>query len=210
MKNILTVLLIMVPVIMFGLLEKPVEMGISLLAGFVCAALINLDRFNSFKAGELEANIRHAEEVIDEANATIDQLKKMTEPLMNYLLAHIVRGDRIIGVNASDKEALYISLKENSRQFDLESQYNQELLEEAKYKVIETYLFEIELKSEVAVNDWNKAEPIRDFIRKYEYKKNDYPPVSALREFFVNHRDLYNDSVEDSIKEYERVLNVYC
>lgn len=209
-KVISSVLLIMIPISVFGYLGKPVEMGISLFAGFTCAVIINLDRFSSFRAGELEANIRHAEEVISEAHATIEHLKSMTEPLMNYLLAHIVRGDRIMGVNASDKELLYLRLKRNSEQFELNSDYNQELLEEAKHKIIQTYLFEVEIEAERLIESWELAQPIRDFIYQYDYKQHVYPPVSNLRTIFTKNPSLYSDTVEKCIKEYERVLLEYA
>ena len=197
----------MAPVMWFGLIGKPTEMTIALFAGFACSVLLNLDKFESFKAGQIEAKLREADKAIKEANATIGQLRRMTEPLMNYLLAHIIRGNRIAGVSGYDKEELFKRLSENSKQFSIDSEYNKELLAEAKYNVIETFLYEIEFEVEGKVG-YERAEPIREFINKnYVPNSKKFPSVAKVRLSFDEHPNLYNNKVEDSIKEYERVLN---
>lgn len=206
-KLIISILLIIVPTTVFGYFGKPVEMGIMLFAGFTCAIFINLDRFSSFRAGELEAKINDAKQVIDEAHVTLDNLKNMTEPLMNYLLAHIVRGDRIAGVDARDKEVLYNRIKENINQFNIESEYSQELISQAKFKIIKTFLWEIEFEVERKVG-WEKAEPIRKFIHlKFKEDANNYPDVTEVRDLINSNSDLYDEGVEKKIREYERAVN---
>lgn len=207
-KIIISVLLIMGPVLVFGYLEKPVEMGIVLFAGFACTVIINLDKFNSFKAGELEATIRHAEEVITDANATIDELKSMTEPMMNYLLAHIARGSRIMGVDAADKEELYIKLKANIEEFELQNEETPELLREAAETIILSSLYEVGIAVEGAGGSWESAKPINDFIFRSN-KRTKFLEVSTLRESLNEYPSLYNEKVEERLINYERVLNEY-
>lgn len=208
-KIIISVLLIMIPVLFFGYLEKPVEMGIVLFAGFACTVIINIDKFNSFRAGELEATMRHAEEVISEAHATIDQLKSMTVPLMNYSLASIARGDQLMGVNASDKEVLYLELKDNIDKFELQNDYTSQLLEEAKRKIVRTSLFEIEVAVEQIGGSWESVTPLRNVVFNPGFNSKQYVPTSDLREVFTNNPELYNDRIEVLLSEYDRVLNEY-
>lgn len=213
MKKILSsVILIMVPVLIFGYFGKTAEMGIVLLAGFVCAVFINLDKFSSFKAGKMEATLR---DVINEANATIDQLKSLTEPLMQYNLAHIARGNTLMGVAASDKEKLYLKLKDNINNFDLQSEYTVELLEEVESQLIETSLFEVELAVEQVAKEqvedmwWEMTSPFRQVISIYHNEINGNIGVSTLRKVFDDCPYLYSEGVEKCLKEYERFLQEY-
>lgn len=207
-KLILSVLLIMGPVLVFGYLGKPVEMGIVLFAGFACSVIINIEKFNSFRAGELEATIRHAEEVITDANATIDELKSMTEPMMNFLLAHIARGSRIMGVDAADKEELYVKLKANIEKFELQNEETPELLKEATETIILSSLFEVGIAVEAAGGSWESAQPINDVIFRSDKGKK-ILEVSTLRTALNEHPSLYNEKVEERLINYERVLNEY-
>jgi hypothetical protein len=62
-------------------------MGIALMAGSIAACFLNLDRFEHFKAGNVEAKIQKA---VDDAHATVTQLREMAAPLLRtgvHLLA---------------------------------------------------------------------------------------------------------------------------
>ncbi|MGJ9381542.1 hypothetical protein [Salipaludibacillus sp. CF4.18] len=205
-KIVVSVCLIMIPVIIFGSLNMPVPMSISLFAGFACAVLINIERFDSFKAGHLEATIRQADKAIKDANATIEQLKEMTEPLMNYTLAQIVRGDHILGVGGAHKEELYKKLKRNSEQFGIKSDYNQGLLRSVERSIAETYLFEIELEVEKLIG-FGKMKPIHEKFKLFLNEGIQLPSAMIIRELIKSYpSDHYNDKVENSIAEYERFL----
>ena len=210
MKIFFSILLIIGPVLFFGYFDKTAEMGIALLAGFVCAVFINLDKFSSFKAGKMEANLR---DVINEANATIDQLKSLTEPLMQYNLAHIARGNRTMGVTALDKEKLYLKLKENVNKFELRSEYTSELLQEVEVQLVETSLFEVEIAAEQAAGQdgkgWNLAEPLRKVLYNSNSKSKKNIGLDTLRPVFNEHPYLYNKEVEKALKDYERFLREY-
>lgn len=194
----------MLPTLIFGFLNREGPMLISLMAGFICAAFINIEKFHSFKAGQIEAKIKQTEELIEDVNASISQLKKMNEPLMNYTLAHIVRGNRVMGVDAFDKEALFDRLDTNINEFHIKDQYTLNLLEEARNAIGKSYLFEIELAVEKVVNSTNTP-----FAQRISYYSDEFTLPSSLkvREFFNQNPALYNEKINEKVNDYEMFVN---
>lgn len=94
----------MAPTITFGLLDMRVQMTIALFAGLVCAVIIDIEKFESFKAGQIEAKVKIAEGIIGEANAIIEQLTSITEPLLNSNLKLLIYDGALDGMDAPDKE----------------------------------------------------------------------------------------------------------
>lgn len=64
---------ILVGSIIFGLLGKPIEMGLLIASGAVSLFFLNLEKFSSFKAAGIEANLR------DKIEAVVE---KETEPFI--------------------------------------------------------------------------------------------------------------------------------
>lgn len=77
-----TLVLIFGPSTAFGCFGKTAEMGIALTAGALAAAFVNFDKFEKFKGAGIEFEIKKAEKIISEANATLEQLRAVTEPLI--------------------------------------------------------------------------------------------------------------------------------
>ncbi|QGH35124.1 hypothetical protein GI584_14200 [Gracilibacillus salitolerans] len=209
MRIILSIVLIILPTLIFGYLDKTEAMTTSLIAGFVSAVFLNLDRFESFKAGNFEAKLKQTEKLLGEAKASIDQLKEMVEPLMNYTMVHILRGNSVIGAPAKDKEKLYLRIKENSRIFKIDNHYHNQLLRDIKMNMIKTYFYEIEFESDSAFG-WDKLKPLREFIDKYKIEEqNEFPSVDEIKKFFRDNPDLHNNKVEKRIEDYQRALEAY-
>jgi hypothetical protein len=200
-KLVLSLFFIMLPIIVFGILDQSANMAIGLTAGLACALFINMDKFKSFRIGEMEAELRDA---IEEANATITQLKDIAEPLMDYTLANITKGDRIMGVDAKDKETFYNKIKKNYQDFDIKSDYSKELLELTKNKVHESFFWEISIYSEEKVG-WSNHKEVRIEFEKF-FERNSTIPISEIRGVFERHPECYNEKVENKILEYERFV----
>ena len=109
-KTVISVILVMIPTLIFGFMNRPTVMMISLIAGFTASVLLNMDKFESFKAGQLEAKLQRAEEVIDEANATIAQLTSVTTPLLKSNLSFLLYEGTIDGMPVDEKEKTFNEL----------------------------------------------------------------------------------------------------
>lgn len=81
--------IIMGPVLYFGIIGKPTEMGISIVASSLVLAFINIDKIEFFKGGGFEARLRDIEKVKEEAYSTIEELKKVAIPLIAETLHSI-------------------------------------------------------------------------------------------------------------------------
>lgn len=210
--KIISVLIIIIPVLVFGVLNRPVLMGVYLLAGFTCAVILNFDRFESFKAGALEGKLR---QVISEANATIEQLKQINEPQIQYILSHIINFNKKNGVNAKDKEAILLNLESNARTFEINDSKTIALFKEAKYEIARNYLVEIydeckHVLGSETLGSWkfdlllairDKKIPNKEEIRKI-FNRHDQHEIEER-----NPQDVINDAVRDRIDEYIRFYN---
>jgi hypothetical protein len=77
--NIVGFILLIASVFVFGLKGMAAEMGIAVAASGIFLAFANLDKFSEFKGAGFEAKLREA---VDEANATIENLKEVARPLI--------------------------------------------------------------------------------------------------------------------------------
>lgn len=204
----------MVPATIFGILDKPLVMTAMLFASFVSVVFINLDKFESFRAGEIEAQMRKVEEVIEEAHATIDQLKEMTTPLLDYSLANIVSDNRMTGVAAYDKKLFYEKALENISNFNIKQEHTSRLLDAVKRQVALTYLLELENQSEIVSGGWSENEPVREFFNKFDLEglssgKTLFPPPSAFNVFYDANPKHDGEEIRKRIEEYGQFLNTH-
>ena len=110
LRKTVSVLLILLPVLFFGMIDRPTQMAIALFAGFASAFIINIEKFESFKAWKLEAKIRKVNKVIDEANATIEQLESVANPLLKSSLILLLHDGTFDGMDVNDKENIFLEL----------------------------------------------------------------------------------------------------
>ncbi|EHA1080856.1 hypothetical protein I8Y06_001678 [Photobacterium damselae] len=83
--------LLVVSVFLFGLNAQSVEMGIAVAASGIFLAFANLDKFTRFKGAGFEAELKS---VVQEANASIEQLKSVATPLAISSLQAMTKGNR--------------------------------------------------------------------------------------------------------------------
>ena len=83
--------LIILSVFVFGLKGQSTEMGIAVIASSIFLAFANLDKFAKFKGAGFEAELRA---VVDDANASIEQLRAVAIPLAIVNLQFLVRNNR--------------------------------------------------------------------------------------------------------------------
>lgn len=204
-------LIIIVPAIVLAILDKAVLLGVMLVPSFMAAVFLNMNKFKTFKAGEFEAELR---DFIEEANLTIDQLKEMTVPLLDYSLANVISDNRtFMGVAASDKEQFYTKALENIEKFNIESENTQRLLKSVRNEIAVSYLLEVEIESEKwGGMESNKA--ANNFFSSFDLE-NAYldssllPSVSDIRRFYDGHPLLNGEKVRQKIDQYEKFLNAF-
>lgn len=98
--NLSGLLLLIVSIFVFGLRETPTEMGIAVAASFVYLAFVNLHKFESFKGAGFEGQLR---KVVDEANATIAQLKAVAVPLVITGISNL-KTDSVLAIGDVDDQ----------------------------------------------------------------------------------------------------------
>ncbi|MGG1015034.1 hypothetical protein KFF76_09850 [Bacillus subtilis] len=104
MKTCFSLILIMVPTLIFGFMGKPTEMGIATVTGAVASAFINLEKFSSFKGAGFEAELRKVENVVSEAYATLNNLKQVAKPLLEVSLQTLFYSNTMLGLSPERKD----------------------------------------------------------------------------------------------------------
>lgn len=204
LQAIISVLLIMMPTLIFGYFDKTAAMTISLFAGFASAVMINIDKFESFKAGQIEAKMNKAVEIIDEANATIDQLKSVTTPLLNSNLSLLLYNGVFDGMDTRDKEKTLNELLEIMRVINIDSDYTSDIIKRTKNSIANFYFSDIR---------WVMSREGREKFEKYfpGNARMDFEPYSLKKidKFFSINPDVFTDEVKDSVEKYKNFIKQY-
>ncbi|MCT1575708.1 hypothetical protein M3E13_19505 [Oceanobacillus kimchii] len=176
-------------------------MVILLFAGFVSAVLLNIDKFESFKAGQLEAKVKEAKEVIDKATATIEQLESVTIPLLNSSLSILIYDGVFDGMDPGDKEKTLLELMKIEKVINVDSEYTNEVLTRAKNSVANHYFYEI--NSHITDNvreDFQNHFGRRDRIDHEPFK------IEEVESFFSTRSHLIDTELSSKIEKYKQIM----
>ena len=102
-RNALLVIIILGPALYFGVIGKPAEMGISIIASSLVLVFMNIDKFEFFKGGGFEAKLRDIEKAKEDAYATIEALKTVAGPIIAEALHTINWSGRLHSDDAQRK-----------------------------------------------------------------------------------------------------------
>lgn len=115
-KSLLTAILIIGPSLYFGNKGMPTEMGLSIVAGAITAGFLNIEKIELLKGAGFEARMKaEVKKAVDEAYATIDQLKALGKPVVLALLKIMVYHSRIGGLSDLERQRLFTELEEISK-----------------------------------------------------------------------------------------------
>ena len=117
--NIVGFIVLIVSVFVFGLKGMAAEMGIAVAASGIFLAFANLDKFSEFKGAGFEAKLREA---VDEANATIENLKEVASPLIKTNLFALAKAGRISDDAFDKSHDLFDQLAELQSKIGLDGQ----------------------------------------------------------------------------------------
>jgi len=121
-KSLITLVVIIVPSYYFGTKGMPTEMGLSIVAGALAAGFLNIDKIELLKGAGFEARMKaEVQKAVDEAYATIEQLKTLGKPTIISLLKIIVYHNRLSGLKCSDEHKLIKDLKELARSMSIDN-----------------------------------------------------------------------------------------
>jgi hypothetical protein len=90
--------------VMFGVMGKPTEMGIIVVAGAIGLAFLNIDKIQRFKGAGFEAEMKRA---VEEANATIEQLREVATTSSEVILTDLMAGNFMDGTTLENRLKLH-------------------------------------------------------------------------------------------------------
>ncbi|NQY07529.1 MAG: hypothetical protein HRT68_15365, partial [Flavobacteriaceae bacterium] len=146
--NIIGFIFMLVSVFLFGLKGMAVEMGIAVAASCVFLAFANLDKFTKFKGAGFEAELR---DVVTEANATIQELKELADPLIRTNFEILAQANRMQGSNFDKTHELFDQLQLLQQKFQLDNAQ-----------------IEISKNRYVVIHAWDMVHEIIDDVRNVE------------------------------------------
>lgn len=117
--NFVGFILLITSVFVFGLKGMATEMGVAVVASSIFLAFANLDKFSEFKGAGFEAKLREA---VNEANATIENLKEVAKPLIKTNLFVLSKSGRFSEGAFNKSHDVYDQLAELQRKIGLEGQ----------------------------------------------------------------------------------------
>lgn len=93
-RAVISVLLVLCPMVYFGVAADAGKMGIAAAAGAAAAMLLNIDRLKSLKLGIMEAQLT---EKIQEATATLAALQDLAAVTLAYSIQRVTMQGRLAG-----------------------------------------------------------------------------------------------------------------
>ncbi|CEG25675.1 hypothetical protein [Bacillus sp. B-jedd] len=195
MKIYLTILLIFVPSIYFGYMGQTVEMGLAIVAGAVTSAFINLDKFERFSGAGFEAELRKA---VNEAYATLDNLKEVSKPLMKVTLTNLTYSNRWGGMDFKEKHEYKNAIENISKSLEI----NDEL--KITYEIFHRY-HTWDLYSEfvdVLYKETNNHELRNKLNSIKDYSTENFPNKEEIIEIIATNDSVLTTNMVDKLQTY--------
>ena len=196
-KQIIPVVIIILPALVFGFLDKTTAMGLSIIAGSITIAFLNIDKIKFNKEGEF---VEENKKAIDEAYETIHNLKEISVPLIVSTLNTIIYSGRYgeLGINKrhdlkDDIEAVIDDLGINDKKV--------EVILEDFYKISTRDLFQY-FTNEFLKGKSNYNELSEKLNALCDWDGTNYPSKEdILKTLVVTENDL-NELENGKLKDY--------
>lgn len=117
-KETLTLIIILGPTLYFGFVGKVAEMGVVLAAGVLAVAFLNLDKLQKFKGAGIEVELKKA---VEEAQATLDNLKDFTIPLYIFSIKNMTEGLTWEGITDEDRHIIVQKIEKITHEHAIDS-----------------------------------------------------------------------------------------
>lgn len=192
--------------VMFGLMGKPTEMGIIVVAGAIGLAFVNIDKIQRFKGAGFEAEMKRA---VEEANATIEELREVATTSAQAILTDLMAGNFMDGTTLEKRLELHDQLVANLRDIGA----SQAQINKADdmwrrgigiifFRGIRAALEGRDKKSQINTNaEKHVLDASREFQELLNFKEWKTPSSKELREF-CSSKDVMNPEVDELLKDY--------
>ena len=191
--NYIGYIALIVSIFLFGLKSLPTEMGLAISACALYLAFVNIDKFRKFKGAGFEAELK---QTIDDANATIAQLKAVAHPLIETNLIILAKANRLPDSPFKKSHEIYDLLLNLQTKLELQDKN----LEKAKLTYLNAHAWEMvkNLSHEIdQSSDKIFSEDLDEIIGKRSYDKT--PNIESLL-ILLKDRKLSVESQNNLIK----------
>ena len=186
-------------IFIFGLKKMPVEMGIAVTGSLVFLAFSNLDKFSKFKGAGFEAELK---DTVKEANATIENLKTITIPLMITTIDILAKNGRWTSSKNifKNNHDLYNDLSEIQKSFKIKNNK----LESAKNSYVFIHAWDMinKLTGEIEKNNKNSFSIL--VAKEIGRTTYDYPPSLSKFELLLKPINLNQQEIK-----YLEIIKIY-
>jgi len=100
-----------------GIFGSATTMGIGVAGSALFLAFANLERFVRFKGAGFEAEMR---EIVDEANATIDNLRSVATPMISSYITNLTNEGMLIETDIDAKRIRYDNILKLQKELDID------------------------------------------------------------------------------------------
>ncbi|MUV06893.1 hypothetical protein GOP80_06860 [Planococcaceae bacterium Storch 2/2-2] len=121
--------------------QQPTEMGIASLVWAFLFLFWNLDKIEYMKIGQVEAKARKLDEIVKEAEVTLNHLKEVASPNVNYTFLLLADEKLHKKENATSLDKIFREVYKLADKLELK---NEEDIKRAFYGVINKYRMEIQ------------------------------------------------------------------
>ena len=196
-KDIISVVIILIPALIFGIMGKAAEMGLAIVAGSITAAFLNIDRFQSDSGALTEKEMKEA---VDETYIAIDNLKEISIPLIVSTLNTIIYSGRYGGLGINKRHDLKNDIEVIINKLGINDNNVKSILEDF-YRVSTRDLFQY-FTTEFLKGKSNYNEISDKLNNICNWKSTNYPTKENILEVLnVNENDL-NELELGKLKDY--------
>ena len=208
-SKLIAISIIMLPTFYFGFIGKPTEMGIMVVAGSLAVAFLNIDKIQKFKGAGFEAEMK---KIVDEAYATLDNLKSVASPLIVTTIDSLTWSKRWGNSESGRDEEIFCKLMELIDEMNLVDDKIRNAIDEHyslkifdKYSEFKKVYKDSQAELKRSASELNEIENLLNGIA--DYRVNRFPSKDAiLKELGIEESGLTKE-VLVSLNEYISYLN---
>ena len=196
MKAVFSMCIVVIPALIFGYLKQPTEMGLAIVAGAIGACFLNLDRIQRFRGAGFEAEMQRA---VEEAYATINNLKEVAKPLILSTLQILTFNGRWGGIHSQEEHNIKGQLDSICKSLSLDDKDIQSASEQFhRYNSWDHYGLFVEALSNQKID----SDKIKKLSKFKDYKSCIFPSEEDILVILESPIEQLDLEVQDRFKDY--------
>lgn len=192
---------------MFGLLGKPTEMSLIILAGAIAISFLNIDRIQKFKGAGFEAEMKQA---VEQVHATVDQLRTLAAASAESTLTSLMADNFFDGTTLNTRLDLHDRLIQSLKEIGVSSERIEDVDEKWRKGVGVIYHRGIRHLLKKLQNENTNSDPdstlqkaTNEFQDLLKFETWEAPSSIAMREF-INSRNLMTGEINELLNDYQQ------